>query len=95
MLSGSGSHYFYPTQSHSTDWLLCCFLVPFFAVTAVLTKILTNFVDLRCPLPYAGLSDLTVYLEKIHFFYPFQFWPGEFHIVYGVAKSWTQLRDFH
>ena len=48
-----------------------CFLVPFFAVTAVLTKILTNFVDLRCPLPCAGLSDLTVGLEKIYFFYPF------------------------
>ena len=23
------------------------------------------------------------------------FWPGVFCIVHGVAKSWTQLRDFH
>ena len=23
------------------------------------------------------------------------FWPGEFHGLYGVAKSWIQLSDFH
>ena len=23
------------------------------------------------------------------------FWPGEFYTVHGVAKSWTQLSDFH
>ena len=23
------------------------------------------------------------------------FWPGEFHGLYGVAKSWTRLSDFH
>ena len=22
------------------------------------------------------------------------FWPGKFHIVHGIAKSWTQLNDF-
>ena len=23
------------------------------------------------------------------------FWPGEFHGLHGVAKSWTRLSDFH
>ena len=43
------------------------------------------------PIRFLGWEDP---LEKGKLSTPV-FWPGEFHGLHGVAKSWTLLSDFH